>query len=84
MTLLACSSYRAEVYRLFETFRKYHPTDKIIWILADKQPLSKSDEGLIKEYFGNMEIVYHHVNMYFWHYELIKYQPQWTIIVQVA
>jgi hypothetical protein len=84
MILLTCSSYSADVYRLFDTFRQYNSTDKIIWILADKQPLSVSDTGLIKEYFGNMDIIYYYAKNGFWGALPCLQQPQWEAITQVA
>lgn len=84
MILLTCSSYSAEIYRLFDTFRQHNSNDKMIWILADTNPLSIEEIRLIKEYYGNMDIVSKAVNYMFWQARPCLHHPQWIEMAQIA
>lgn len=79
MTLVTCSSKTIDAYRLFSTFRKFH-NDYIVWIIADKEPVTREYKAAVEKYFGNMEIYSTVVDEEYWAYRNCIYRPQWEDI----
>lgn len=83
MTLITCSDNKIETMRLLSTFHKYHPQDRMIWIIADTNEIDNSLLEKTINYYGKdvLAIHVHKIDNQFWanNGKECLYLPRWQL-----